>query len=72
MSDGTQLKTWVSKETKERFAAVARYQGLSGSALLKRLVDLMLRSTDPVSYDDSAMREPEASRSTRPDSSVTS
>jgi hypothetical protein len=31
-------------ETKERFAAVARYQGLSDSALLKRLVELMLQS----------------------------
>src|ERR1700688_2682035 len=44
MSDCTQLKTWVTKETKERFAAVARHQGLSDSALLKRLVDLMLQS----------------------------
>ena len=44
MSDGTQLKTWVTRDTKERFAAVARYQGLSDSALLKRLVDLMLQT----------------------------
>jgi predicted DNA binding CopG/RHH family protein len=44
MSDCTQLKTWVTKETKERFAAVARHQGLSDSALLKRLVELMLQS----------------------------
>jgi hypothetical protein len=35
---------WVTRETKERFAAVARHQGLSDSALLKRLVDLMLQS----------------------------
>jgi hypothetical protein len=41
MSDGTQLKTWVNGETKARFAAVARHQGLSDSALLKRLVDTM-------------------------------
>jgi hypothetical protein len=47
MSDGTQLKTWVSKETKNRFAAVARYQGMSDSALLKRLVELMLRTANP-------------------------
>src|ERR1700690_1966121 len=45
MSDGTHLTTWVTRETKARFAAVARHQGLSDSALLKRLVDLMLRST---------------------------
>ena len=44
MSDGTHLTTWVTRETKERFAAVARHQGLSDSALLKRLVELMLRS----------------------------
>jgi hypothetical protein len=44
MSDGTHLTTWVTRETKERFAAVARQQGLSDSALLKRLVELMLQS----------------------------
>jgi hypothetical protein len=44
MSDGTQLKTWVNRETKTRFAAVARHQGLSDSALLKRLVETMLLS----------------------------
>jgi Bacterial mobilisation protein (MobC) len=65
MSDGTQLKTWVTREMKERFAAVARYQGLSDSALLKRLVDLMLRSTNPTSYDASITADPEATRSTR-------
>ena len=44
MSDGVQLKTWVTKETKGRFAAIARHQGLSESAMLKRLVDLMLQT----------------------------
>jgi Bacterial mobilisation protein (MobC) len=44
MSDHTQLKTWISIETKERFAAVSRHQGLSESAMLKRLVDLMLQT----------------------------
>ena len=43
MSDGTRLTTWVTRETKDRFAAVARHQGLSDSALLKHLVDLMLQ-----------------------------
>ncbi len=43
MSDGTHLTTWVTRETKERFAAVARHQGLSESALLKRLIELMLQ-----------------------------
>src|ERR1700735_408228 len=65
MSDGTQLKTWVTRETKERFAAVARYEGLSDSALLKRLVELMLRSTNPASYDVSISADSEVTRSTR-------
>ena len=65
MSDGTQLKTWVTRETKERFAAVARHQGLSDSALLKRLVDLMLRSTDPSSYDVSITADSDVTRSAR-------
>lgn len=46
MSDGAQLKTWVTRDMKERFAAVARHQGLSDSALLKRLVALMLRTAE--------------------------
>jgi hypothetical protein len=44
MSDGTHLATWVTRETKARFAAIARHQGLSDSALLKRLVELMLQT----------------------------
>jgi hypothetical protein len=44
MSDGAHLSTWVTRETKERFAAVARHQGLSDSALLKRLLDTMLQA----------------------------
>jgi len=44
MSDCTQLKTWVTKETKERFAAMARHQGLSDSALLRHLIDTMLQA----------------------------
>ena len=44
MTDNTQLKTWVTRDMKERFAAVARHQGLSESTLLKRLVDLMLQT----------------------------
>jgi hypothetical protein len=48
MSDGTHLTTWVTRETKDRFAAVARHQGLSDSALLKRLVELMLQGTGAV------------------------
>jgi hypothetical protein len=65
MNDGRHLMAWVSKETKARFAAVARQQGISDSGLLKRLVELMLRSTDPVSYDARTSVEPEPTRSTR-------
>ena len=49
MSDGAHLTTWVPRETKERFAAVARQQGLSDSALLKRMIDLALQSANAVS-----------------------
>ena len=41
--------------------------GLSESALLKRLVDLMLRSTDPASYDASTSADPEAHPLNPPD-----
>jgi Bacterial mobilisation protein (MobC) len=46
MSDGAHLTTWVNRETKTRFAAVARHQGVSDSALLKRLVDMMLQASN--------------------------
>jgi hypothetical protein len=65
MSDGTQLKTWVSTETKERFAAVARYQGMSDSALLKRLVELMLQTanaTDMTGTDDASAKTARTTR----------
>jgi hypothetical protein len=61
MSGGTQLKTWVTRDTKERFAAVARHQGLSDSALLKRLVDLMLQTAS----GGTATTVPSASRIAR-------
>jgi hypothetical protein len=38
MSGNVHLKTWVSRDTKERFAAFARGQGVSESVLLKRIV----------------------------------
>jgi hypothetical protein len=39
MSKNTHLTTWISCESKEQFAALARAQGLSESACLKRLVE---------------------------------
>jgi len=47
MSDGTHLMTWVTRETKARFTALARAQGLTESALLKRFVDAALVPTTP-------------------------
>lgn len=42
MAGSTHLSTWVSAETKQRFASAAARQGLSESALLKRLIEQML------------------------------
>lgn len=72
MGDGSHLTTWVPRETKGRFAAIARHQGLSDSALLKRLVDLMLKASTAglVASDGGSERRPRGSRLTvrlRPD-----
>lgn len=71
------MATWVSKETKDRFAALARYQGLSDSALLKRMIELTLRSTDAASLERTVVTPDEdvarASRLTvrlRPDDQI--
>jgi hypothetical protein len=44
MGSRTHLSTWVDEETKRRFAAIANHEGVSESALLKRMVVLMLDS----------------------------
>jgi hypothetical protein len=70
MSDGAHLTTWVDRETKIRFAAVARHQGLSDSALLKRLVDTMLRvgsAADIAAIDSRVGRVSRFSVRLRPD-----
>ena len=64
MSDGTHLTTWVTRETKDRFAAVARHQGVSDSALLKRLVDLMLQGASAAEVGTPGVAE-RASRDSR-------
>ncbi|MFT3906791.1 MAG: hypothetical protein QM718_10845 [Steroidobacteraceae bacterium] len=46
MGSGVRLQTWLDSGTKERFSAVARHEGLSDSAMLKRLVDLMLQTAN--------------------------
>jgi|SRR5579872_1934804 len=39
MSNRTHLTTWVTRESKARFAELAKAQGLSESALLRRVVE---------------------------------
>ena len=48
MSDSTHLMTWVTRDTKARFAALAHNQGVTASAFLKRLVDASLVPTTVV------------------------
>ena len=73
MSDGARLTTWVNRETKTRFAAVARHQGLSDSALLKRLIDTMLQAgnaADGLVTEDRAGRGSRISIRLRPDDQI--
>ena len=42
MGDNVHLKAWVPPDTKMRFAALARSQGVSESALLKRVVEALI------------------------------
>ena len=48
LSDSTNLMTWVTQDTKARFGALAHQQAITGSALLKRLVDASLVPTSAV------------------------
>jgi hypothetical protein len=45
VASGVHLSTWIDAEAKQRFASAAARQGLSESALLRRLVEQMLAST---------------------------
>ena len=48
MTSNTHLQTWVSLEFKEHFARVAKAQGLSESALLRRLLEtVVVPARDP-------------------------
>src|SRR5688572_22453993 len=70
MSGRTHLSTWVDHETKRRFAAIADHQGVSESALLKRMVALMLESTTVSTTLNPQVRSPRDTRVTvrlRPD-----
>jgi negative regulator of replication initiation len=65
MGNGTHLATWVDPETKERFAATARHLGLSDSALLRRMIELTLRSTDAESLEKAVASDEGAVRASR-------
>jgi predicted DNA binding CopG/RHH family protein len=71
MSDGTHLTTWVSQQTKQRFAALARQRDVSESSLLKHLIELTLQTADTEQHnataDDVARRARRLSIRLRPD-----
>jgi hypothetical protein len=62
MSGSTHLSTWIDLDARQRFAAIANHEGMSESALLRRMILLMLQSTKPQSelatgLADRSMRE---------------
>ena len=70
MGSRTHLSTWVDEETKRRFTAIAKHEGVSESALLKRMVALMLQSTSAPTTLSPPHRSPRDTRVTvrlRPD-----
>src|SRR3569833_1705998 len=57
------LQTWVSREFKEHFARVAKAQGLSESALLRRLLEnLVALAREPDDLEITPVEELPASR----------
>jgi predicted DNA binding CopG/RHH family protein len=61
----TRLSTWLNVETKTRFSAAAARQGLSESALLKRLVEQMLSAAPNEANSNPSIRsEPRGARLT--------
>jgi hypothetical protein len=56
----THLMTWISRDSKERFARMAQAQGLSESALLRRLVEFSLAATGAVETSSLKSVEPVA------------
>ena len=53
----THLSTWITAETKQRFRAIASKQGVSESALLKRLIEQLLALA---AGDDATVTSPPA------------
>jgi hypothetical protein len=58
MSESAHLMTWVPRDTKAQFAALAHQQGVSESALLKRLVVAALAPTTFVKPQVPTLVEP--------------
>jgi hypothetical protein len=52
MESNTHLTTWISRVSRERFAHLAKVQGLSESALLRRLVESALLGSGVVESTD--------------------
>ncbi len=65
MGNGTHLATWVTPDMKERFAATARHLGLSDSALLRRMIELTLRSADAASLEGAVASDEGTARASR-------
>jgi hypothetical protein len=61
MGTRVHLTTWISRDSKERFSRVAEAQGLSESALLRRLVEASLIATAPFDMGTASRAEPVAS-----------
>jgi hypothetical protein len=64
MTGSAHLSTWIDADTKRRFATAAARQGLSESALLKRLVDQMLATGSEEAYTPAVTVDPRDARLT--------
>jgi hypothetical protein len=60
MDTRVHLTTWINRDSRARFAAVAKAQGLSESALLRRLVESALIATEAVNASAPEPIEPVA------------
>jgi Bacterial mobilisation protein (MobC) len=58
MNTRLHLTTWISRESKQRFADMAEAQGLSESALLRRLIEAYLPVTPDLGDPAPALLEP--------------
>jgi hypothetical protein len=62
MSNNIHLMAWVSRDTKDRFAALARLQNTSESALLKRIVEASLGPAAPATVIEAPEPVPPSGR----------